>query len=121
VRIRVGNDLDACRDALRPDFALYIGGMGARSKNYYNDLAKRMGYEEAAVKIQNLYLDGKKKEAEAAVPDALIDEVSLVGPPDRIKDRLQVWKAAVKSGQIGTVLLNGVTVDSVRLAAEAVL
>ena len=121
VRIRVGSDLDACRDALRPDFALYIGGMGARSKNYYNDLAKRMGYEDAAVKIQNLYLDGKKKEAEAAVPDALIDEVSLVGPPDRIKDRLQVWKAAAKSGQIGTVLLNGVTVDSVRLAAEAVL
>src|SRR6185312_12132898 len=63
VRIRMGDDLDACRDALRPELALYIGGMGARSKNFYNDLAKRLGYEEAAETIQNFYLDGKKKEA----------------------------------------------------------
>ena len=80
VRIRMGDDLDACRDALRPELALYIGGMGARSKNFYNDLAKRLGYEEAAETIQNFYLDGKKKDAEAAVPAALIDEISLVGP-----------------------------------------
>ncbi len=121
VRIRVGKDVAACRDALRPDFALYIGGMGARSKNYYNDLARRMGYEDAAIKIQDLYLDGKKKEAEAAVPDALIDEVSLVGPPERIKDRMQVWQQAVKDGQIGTVLLNGATPEALRVVAEAVL
>ena len=121
VRIRVGKDVAACRDELRPDFALYIGGMGARSKNFYNDLARRMGYEDAAIKIQNLFLDGKKKEAEAAVPDALIDEVSLVGPPERIKDRLQVWQQAVKDGQIGTVLLNGATQESLRVVAEAVL
>ena len=121
VRIRVGNDLDACRNELRPDFALYIGGMGARSKNYYNDLARRMGYEDAAIKIQNLYLDGKKKEAEAAVPDALIDEVSLVGPPERIKDRLQVWQQAAKDGQVGSVLLHGATPEALRVVAEAVL
>src|SRR5262252_2279228 len=80
VRIALGNDLAACRDAIRPQLALYIGGMGARSKNYYNDLAKRLGYEAAAVEIQNLYLAGRRKEAEAAVPDDLIDETSLVGP-----------------------------------------
>ena len=76
--------------------ALYIGGMGARDKNFYNDLAKRLGYEEAAVKIQDLFLDGKKIEATAAVPDALVDAVHLVGPKERIRDRLQAWKEAGK-------------------------
>jgi len=80
VRISMGPDLERCRDAIRPNLALYIGGMGARSKNYYNDLAKRLGYEAAAVAIQELYLAGRRKEAEAAVPDALIDATSLVGP-----------------------------------------
>src|SRR5205823_5425312 len=92
VRISMGDDLAACRDALRPGLALYIGGMGARSKNYYNDLTKRLGYEAAAVKIQDLFLDGRRQEAEAAVPDALIDEISLVGSKERIKDRLEAWK-----------------------------
>jgi F420-dependent oxidoreductase-like protein len=80
VRVAIGDDLAACRDAIRPNLALYIGGMGARSKNFYNDLAKRMGYEGAAATIQDHYLAGRRREAEAAVPDALIDETSLVGP-----------------------------------------
>ena len=67
--------------------ALYIGGMGARGKNFYNDLACRYGFEAAAKKIQDLYLDGKKNEAIAAVPDELADEVSLCGPKERIRDR----------------------------------
>src|SRR5271167_2971172 len=87
-KIRIGNDLAACRDALRPELALYIGGMGARNKNYYNDYAKRLGFEGDAVKIQDLYLDGQQKAAAAAVPDRLIDEIALIGSPDRIKDRL---------------------------------
>ena len=92
VNMAVGDDLDACRDQLRPQLALYIGGMGARGKNFYNDLACRYGFEEAAAAIQDLYLDGKKAEAAAAVPDALVDETALVGPVDRIIDRLEAWK-----------------------------
>jgi len=121
VRIRMGDDLDACRDALRPELALYIGGMGARSKNFYNDLAKRLGYEEAAETIQNFYLDGKKKDAEAAVPAALIDEISLVGPAARIKDRMQAWKDVAKTHKIRTMVLTGGSVEALRVAAEAAL
>ena len=121
VRVRMGDDLQACRDSIRPDLALYIGGMGARSKNYYNDLTRRLGYEEAAVKIQDLYLAGSKKEAEALVPDALIDEVCLVGSADRIRDRLGAWKQAGKEGQVGSMLLNGASVEAMRVIAEAML
>ena len=121
VRIAMGNDLAACRDAIRPQFALYIGGMGARSKNYYNDLAKRLGYEAAAVKIQDLYLSGQRKEAEGAVPDALIDETSLIGPRERIKDRLQAWKEIAKDQRVGTLLLVGANREALRAVAEAVL
>src|SRR5690606_5874906 len=72
VPIRVGNDLEACRKPIRDNLALYIGGMGAREKNFYNDYAKRLGYEEEARKIQDLFLGGRKPEASAAVPDSLV-------------------------------------------------
>jgi F420-dependent oxidoreductase-like protein len=121
VRIRMGDDIAACRDALRPELALYIGGMGARDKNFYSDLARRMGYEAAAGKIQDLFLSGKRQEAAAAVPDALIDEMSLVGPAARIKDRLAAWKELAAGGKVGTMLLSGATVESARVVAEAVL
>ena len=121
VRIRMGDDLQACRDAIKPEIALYIGGMGARSKNFYNDLAKRLGYEAAAEKIQDAYLAGRRPEAIAAVPDALIDEICLVGSKDRVKDRLQVWKGASKGGGVSTMLLGGATIESLRVVAEAVL
>ncbi len=88
----VGDDVDACLNFIKPVLALYIGGMGARGKNFYNDLACRYGFEGEAKKIQDLYLDGKKDEAAATVPDALADEVALVGPPERIKDRLAAWR-----------------------------
>ncbi len=74
----MGDDIDACRSPVKNMMALYIGGMGARDKNFYNDYAKRLGYEEAAVTIQDLFLSGKKADAAAAVPDALVDEVALV-------------------------------------------
>jgi F420-dependent oxidoreductase-like protein len=121
VRINMGPDLQACRDALKPELALYVGGMGARSKNFYNDFAKQMGYEAAAAKIQDAFLGGRRAEAIAAVPDALVDETSLVGSPDRIKDRLQAWKEAGSRHEVGSMLLSGVTVDSLRAVAEAVL
>jgi F420-dependent oxidoreductase-like protein len=94
VQVVVGDDVSACRDFLKPVLALYIGGMGARGKNFYTDLAKRYGYEEAAETIQNLFLDGKKSEAAAAVPDELVDDVSLCGPKERIAERLEIWKSA---------------------------
>jgi F420-dependent oxidoreductase-like protein len=121
VRIRMGDDIEACRNAIRPELALYIGGMGARAKNFYNDLARRMGYEAEAAKVQDLFLAGKREEAAAAVPAALIDEISLVGPRARIVERLQAWKAVAKDHRIGTLLLAGVTPETARVVAEAVL
>jgi F420-dependent oxidoreductase-like protein len=121
VRLKLGDDVEACRDAIRQELALYIGGMGARSKNFYNDFARRLGYEREAIRIQDLYLDGKKKEAEAALPASLIDEISLVGPKERIRDRLEAWKDAAKDGSVGTLVLAGATVDALRVVAEAVL
>ena len=121
VRVSIGEDLAVCRNAVRPQLALYIGGMGARSKNYYNDLAKRLGYEAEAVKIQDHFLDGRRKEAEAAVPDALIDEISLVGTKERIRDRLEAWKELAKDDRIGTLVLAGATTQALRVVAEAVL
>lgn len=94
VQAFVGDDVDACRDLARPMLALYLGGMGARGRNFYHDLAVRYGYEEAADTVQDLYLDGRKDEAAAAVPDALVDAVSLCGPPSRIAELAQLWKAA---------------------------
>jgi F420-dependent oxidoreductase-like protein len=119
VRVAMGPDLQKCRDALKPELALYIGGMGARSKNFYNDYARRLGYEEQAVKIQDAFLAGRKDEAIAAVPDALIDETALVGPPDRIKARLKDWKHGSAGNKIGTMLLGGVDVAAMRVIAEA--
>ncbi len=121
VRVALGDDIAACRDAIRPNFALYIGGMGARSKNFYNDLAKRMGYEAAAATIQDHYLSGRRKEAEAAVPDALIEETSLIGPKERVRDRLQAWKEIAKDHQVGSLVLAGADVAALRVVAEAVL
>ncbi|MGH3664603.1 MAG: LLM class F420-dependent oxidoreductase, partial [Egibacteraceae bacterium] len=94
VMVAAGDDLDACRDQLRPYFALYIGGMGARGRNFYCDLVTRYGFGDAAQRIQDHYLDGRKAEAAAEVPDALLDETALVGPLDRIVDRLEAWKAS---------------------------
>ena len=121
VNVAMGDDLEECRNPIRAQLALYIGGMGARDKNFYNDLAKRLGYEEAAVKIQDLYLDGKRAEAAAEVPDALIDDIALIGSPDRIRERLSVWKAAGAEGKVGTLIVRKASVDALRLIAEEVL
>jgi F420-dependent oxidoreductase-like protein len=85
------DDVEAGREFLKPYYALYIGGMGARGKNFYNDLARRYGYEGAAREIQDLYLDGLKRDAAAAVPDSFVDEVALVGPKERIAERVEAW------------------------------
>ena len=105
VTVAMNDDLDAAYNALRPWLALYIGGMGAKNKNFYHDYATRLGYGEAADQIQELYLSGKKPEAEALVPNELLDEVSLIGPRERIIERLGPWKEAGKRGEVGSMLL----------------
>jgi alkanesulfonate monooxygenase SsuD/methylene tetrahydromethanopterin reductase-like flavin-dependent oxidoreductase (luciferase family) len=117
----MGDDIELCQGPVRGQLALYIGGMGARDKNFYNDYARRLGYEEAAIEIQNLFLDGKKAEAMAAVPDALIDDVALVGPWERIKDRLQAWKEAGRKGHVGSMLVGGGQPELLRHLAEELL
>jgi F420-dependent oxidoreductase-like protein len=111
----IGDDVAACRAVVKPRVALYVGGMGARGKNFYNEIAQRYGYEEAARKIQDLYLSGKKAEAEAAVPDALVDEVALCGPRDRIRDQLAAWRSA----GVTTLMVSGDT-RTLRTLAELV-
>ena len=105
VTVAMNDDLDAAFDALRPWLALYIGGMGAKNKNFYHEYATRLGYGDAANQIQELYLSGKKPEAEALVPNELLDEVSLIGPRERIIERLGPWKEAGKRGEVGSMLL----------------
>jgi F420-dependent oxidoreductase-like protein len=111
----ISDDVESARDALRPYYALYIGGMGARGTNFYNDLVASYGFEAEAKKIQDLFLDGKQRDAAAAVPDALIDEMALVGPPDRIRDRLAAWK---ESGAT-TMLVSARDETTLRAVAEA--
>jgi F420-dependent oxidoreductase-like protein len=103
VAVSLGPDLKACLEAVKPNLALYVGGMGAPGKNFYNDLACRYGYEKEAALIQELYLSGKKKQAVAAVPDALADEVALCGTKERIADRIEAWKAAGVSTLIASL------------------
>jgi F420-dependent oxidoreductase-like protein len=90
--VAVGEDVKGLLDFARPLFALYVGGMGARGKNFYNDLACQYGYEKEAKEIQDLYLDGKKKEAEALVPLELLEQVNLVGPESYVKERIAAFK-----------------------------
>jgi len=117
----VSDDLEKARNAVKPGMALYIGGMGARNKNFYNDLAKRLGYPDAAKRIQDLYLDGKKAEATAAVPDALVDAVHLVGPKARVRERLQAWKEAGKKGWVHTLNVGAPQPAALELLAEELL
>ncbi|HEU5322624.1 MAG TPA: LLM class F420-dependent oxidoreductase [Methylomirabilota bacterium] len=94
VPVVVGDDVAACRAVVKPRLALYVGGLGARGRTFYNDIARRYGYEAAAAAIQDLYLSGRKAEAEAAVPDALVDEVALCGPRERLREGLAAWREA---------------------------
>jgi len=114
VSVVLGDDVSACLGAVKPMLALYIGGMGARGKNFYNDYARRLGYEAAATQIQDLYLDGKRDEAIRAVPDALADAVSLCGPAERIAERLQRFKAA----PVGTLVAGSGQPEALRVLAE---
>ncbi len=113
VGVSMGEDLNACWESQKATLALYIGGMGARGRNFYFDLACRYGYAREAETIQQLFLSGKKSEATAAVPNELVDEVCLCGPRSRIAERLTVWKEA------GVTTLLCATNDRATLAVMA--
>lgn len=117
----MGDDVDKCRMPIKGNMALYIGGMGARDKNFYNDYAKKLGFEDAAVKIQDLFLSGKKDEAMAAVPDELVDACHLVGPAERIRERLQTWKAAESKGHVSSMLIGAGQPEALELIADEML
>ncbi|MDH3992953.1 MAG: LLM class flavin-dependent oxidoreductase, partial [Gammaproteobacteria bacterium] len=108
-------------DSLRPWLALYIGGMGAKGKNFYHDYATRLGYGEMATRLQDLYLSGQKAEAEALIPNDLLDAVSLIGSKDRIRERLAPWKEAGKKGQVGSMLLSAHDPEVLELIAHEML
>jgi F420-dependent oxidoreductase-like protein len=107
VNVLVDDDADAARDVMRPMLALYVGGMGSREKNFYNDLMRRYGFEQAAQQVQDLYLEGKKEEAGAALPAQLIDTVTLCGPRDAVRERLAVYRDA----GVGTLSVSPMAFD----------
>ena len=115
--VLVGDDVAALRDVLRPHVALYVGGMGAKGRNFYNALVRRYGWEDEAERIQELYLAGKQREAIAAVPDALVDAVALVGPKERIAERLDAWRET----PVTTLVLGTMQPEALRTLAELVL
>jgi F420-dependent oxidoreductase-like protein len=108
VQVRFDDDIDRARDSVRHFLALYVGGMGSRDKNFYNALVRRFGFEEAAKEVQDLYLEGKKDEAAAALPAELIDTVTLVGPREKIAERLDVYREA----GVGTLIVTPVAFDA---------
>ena len=111
------DDVESARLRVKPMLALYIGGMGARGRNFYNDLACRYGYEAAANQIQDLFLEGKRMEAAMAVPNALVDELSLLGTREMIRDRLEAWRES----SVTTLALMPTDSDTLRTVAELVL
>jgi F420-dependent oxidoreductase-like protein len=117
VSVVVGDDVPALFDALRPYVGLYVGGMGAKGRNFYNSLVRRYGWEDEAERIQELYLAGKQREAIAAVPDELVDAVSLVGPKERIAERLEAWRET----PVTTLVVGAVQPEALQTLAELVL
>ena len=117
VSVLIGDDVEALRDTLRPHVALYVGGMGAKGRNFYNSLVRRYGWEENAERIQDLYLAGKQREAIAAVPDELIDAVSLIGTKERIAERLAAWRET----PVTTLVLGTMQPEALHTLAELVL
>jgi F420-dependent oxidoreductase-like protein len=115
--VLVDDDVEMCRNMLKPMLALYVGGMGARGKNFYNSLTQRYGFEAAAAEIQELYLDGRKGDAALAVPDELVDEIALVGPKERIAERLGAWREA----GISTLVVQTKQKEALAVMAELLL
>jgi len=116
VPLIITEEVEQAADALRPMYALYFGGMGAKGANFHADVAIRMGYEADVAKIQELYLAGHKDQAAAAVPTKLLEQLALIGPKDKIRDDLEAWRESIV-----TTLLIGGDPATLRAAAELVL
>jgi alkanesulfonate monooxygenase SsuD/methylene tetrahydromethanopterin reductase-like flavin-dependent oxidoreductase (luciferase family) len=114
VPVVIDRDVKAAMNRMKPEIALYAGGMGARSKNFHNELMVRQGFPEAATRIQELFLAARKDEAAAAVPDELIDLRTLVGTPERIRTRYRAWE---DSGATG-LLIESIQDEAIELMAE---
>ena len=112
--VAIGDDVTRVRELSRPMVALYVGGMGARGRNFYNALARRYGYEKEAELIQDLYLDGNKKEAAAAVPDDFLEKINLVGPAGYVRERL----AAFRESGVSMLTITPVGDDPVRVVEQ---
>ena len=121
VAVAISDDIEAARMPVKMNLALYIGGMGARDKNFYNDYAKRLGYEEAAQRIQDAFLGGDRKAAVAAVPDELVDGFNLIGPAARIRERLAAWREAGARGEVHSLLLGTSQPEALELVASEIL
>ncbi len=117
IRLQITNEVEKGLAELKPGLAFYVGGMGAKNRNFHRELMARMGYEEASLRVQDLFLAGRRDEAVAAVPDAFVDEIALVGPPDRIRERLEVWRAS----DVTSLLVAVRSPEELRQAAELVL
>ena len=115
--VALGDDVDACRATIKPFLALYVGGMGAKGKNFYYDLACRYGFDAAADRVQELYLQGQKDAAARAIPDELVDAVALCGPKERIAERLALWR----NSPVTTLNITTFSSEAVRVMAELVL
>ena len=113
----VHDDVEQAADMIRPRLALYFGGMGARSMNFHREVPVRMGYEAEARKIQELYMDGKKDEAAAAVPTRLVEQLALIGPADKIRHDLEAWRES----SVTSLLIEPGPPERLRQAAELVL
>ncbi len=119
--VTISDDIEKARMPAKMNLALYIGGMGARDKNFYNDYAKRLGYEEAAVRIQDAFLGGDRGAAVAAVPDELVDDFNLIGPKDHIRERLGAWRDAGKRGHVASMLIGTSQPEALELLAQELL
>ena len=117
VSVNVTDDLESAFDAMRPMLGFYVGGMGAKDRNFHKELMARMGYPDEAQKIQDAFLDGRRAEAIAAVPNAFIDEIALIGPRERIRDRMQAWRES----RVTTMLLHSQDPEQLKQVAEVVM
>jgi len=115
--ITITDDLEAGLMPMKATLGFYIGGMGAKKRNFHKELMARMGFESEAQKIQDLFMDGKRQEAVAAVPNEFVDEITLTGPIERIRDRIQAWEET----PVTSLLLPGNNIDAMRKLAELVL
>ena len=110
----IGDDVKACLAQLKPTLALYVGGMGAKSRNFHNEMVSKYGYADVAAEIQDLYLAGRKQEATDLVPDELCDEISLCGPPARIRERFGAWQQA----GVKTMMVQSTQPEALALMAD---